>query len=259
MKAATAIGKTSVWVTERFNPITSSPAAPLKTRALLASFGPSLMPRAAMHQGMAAGMSVLAADLVASAVDASIRRLVPATAPLTVRLGARAAVAAAGLAVSRIPETDDESTAKASVRSAGRLVAAGVTGGMLHQTSIAARERYPAKSPVRPVIVGAAGLGAVLVYSGDLLKQRQSVIKRWTENDKPATLGASIGIALGVTTVGRGIGRGYLASRRGMSGYFGPAPTAALVGRLLNDAIWAGSAISFYSTVVGLIARSNKF
>ena len=258
MKAGAAIGKTAVWAANRFNPITSSPSAPLKTRALLASFGPSLMPRAAVHQGMAAGMSILAADLVVSAVDASIRRVAPNTAPLTVRLGARAAVAAAGLAVNRIPETDDEPTAKASIRSAGRLAAAGAIGGMIYQTSLAVRDRYPAKSPVRPVIVGAAGIGAVLVYSGDLLKYRQSVIKRWTDDDKPATLGASVGIGFGVAAAGRGIGRGYLASRRGMSGYFGPAPTAALTGRLLNDAIWAVGAMSFYSTVVGLIARTNE-
>jgi len=258
MKPGDAVAKTALWAANRFNPITNSPSAPLKTRALLASFGPSLMPRAAMHQGMAAGMSVMAADLVASAVDASIRRFVPGTAPFTVRLGARAAVAAAGLAVSRIPETDDEPTARASVRSAGRLAAAAAAGGMIYETTVAARGRFPAKSPMRPIIVGAAGLGAVLVYSGDLLKHRQSVIKRWTEDDKPATLGASIGIGLGVATVGRGIGKGYLASRRGMAEYFGPSPTTAQVGRLINNAIWVGGGISFYSTVVGLIARSNE-
>ena len=258
MKAGAAVGKTAVWAADRFNPITNSPSAPLKTRALLASFGPSLMPRAAMHQGMAAGLSVLAADLVVSAVDASIRRIAPNTAPLTVRLGARAAVAAAGLAVSRIPETDDEPTAKASVRSAGRLASAGAIGGMIYQTSIAAKERYPAKSPMRPIIVGAAGFAATMVYSKNLLAERQSVIKRWTKDDKPATLAASIGIGLGVATVSRGIGRGYLASRRGMSGYFGPDPTTALVGRTINNAIWAAGGYSFYSSVVALIARSNE-
>ena len=157
MKAGEAATKAAVWAAERFNPITNSPSAPLKTRAMFASFGPSLMPRAAMHQGMAGAMSVLAADLVVSAVDASIRRFVPGSAPLTVRLGARAALAAAGLAISRIPETDDEPTAKASVRSAGRLAASGAVGGMIYESSMAARERFPAKSPVRPVLVGGAG------------------------------------------------------------------------------------------------------
>ena len=131
MKAAEAATKTAAWAAERFNPITNSPSAPLKTQSMFASFAPSLMPRAAMHQGMAGARSVLAADVVATAVDASIRRVVPAAAPFSVRLGARAAVAAAGLAVSRIKETDDEPTAKASIRSAGRLAAAGAIGGMI--------------------------------------------------------------------------------------------------------------------------------
>ena len=258
MKAGAAIRKTAVWAVNRFNPVTSSPSAPLKTRALLASFGPSLMPRAAMHQGMAAGLSVLAADVVVSAVDASIRRVAPNTAPLAVRLGARAVVSAVGLAVGRIPEAEDEPTLKASIRSVGRLAAAGAVGGMIYQTSIAAKERFPAKSPMRSIIVGAAGIGTVLVYSGDLLKYRESVIEPWTKGDRPATLGASIGIGLGVATVGRGIGHGYLTSRRGMSEFFGPDPTTALVGRTINSAIWAAGSYGFYSSVVALIARSNE-
>ncbi|GAG43238.1 unnamed protein product, partial [marine sediment metagenome] len=174
-----------------------------------------------MHQGMAAGISVLAADLVVSAVDAGVRRVVPSSAPLGLRLGARVVVAAAGLAVSRIPESDDETTLRASVRTAGRLATAGGIGGMIYESSIAARDRFPAKSPLRPVIVSAAGFAAAMVYSNDLLAERQTVIKRWTKDDKPATLAASMGIGIGVATLGRGIGKGFLASRRGMAGYFG--------------------------------------
>ena len=115
-------------VTERFNPVLSGPSAPLKTRALFAAFGPSLMPRAAMHQGIAAGLSLLAGELVGRGVDAGIRRVVPDSSPFAIRMGARAVATGAGLALSRIPETDDEPTAKASVRAAGRLVAAGAAG-----------------------------------------------------------------------------------------------------------------------------------
>ena len=143
MKARPAVTKTAVWAAERFNPVTNSPSAPLKTRALFGSFRPSLMPRAAMHQGMAAGMSILAADLVMSAVDGTVRRFLPNSAPFAMRIGARAVVAAAGLAVSKIPETDDETTLKASVRSAGRLAAAGGVGGMIYETSIGAKEVSP--------------------------------------------------------------------------------------------------------------------
>jgi uncharacterized membrane protein len=258
MKARPAVTKTAVWAAERFNPVTNSPSAPLKTRALFGSFRPSLMPRAAMHQGMAAGMSILAADLVMSAVDGTVRRFLPNSAPFAMRIGARAVVTAAGLAVSKIPETDDETTLKASVRSAGRLAAAGGVGGMIYETSIGAKERFPAKSPVRPMIVSAAGFAAAMVYSKDLLAERQSVIKRWTTDDKPATLAASIGIGLAVATVGRGIGRGFLASRRGMAGYMGDDITRAQVGRTINAAAWAAGGISLYYAGVGYIARSNE-
>ena len=148
---STVVGVT-VTLTDRLNPITNSPSAPLKTNAFLGSFGPSLMPRATMHQGMAGALSVLAADLVVTAVDAAVRRIVPESSPATVRIGTRAALAAAGMAVSRIPETDDESTARASVRSAGRLVSAGAIGGIVYEAANEAKSRYPAKSVMRPII-----------------------------------------------------------------------------------------------------------
>jgi uncharacterized membrane protein len=207
---------------------------------------------------MAAGLSVLAADLVASAVDASIRRVVPNSAPIAMRIGTRAVVTAAGLAVSKIPETDDESTLKASVRSIGRLAAAGGIGGMIYQSSTGLKERFPAKSPVRPVVAGAAGVAAAMVYSKNLLSQRQSVIKRWTKDDKPATLAASIGIGFVVASSGRGIGRGFMASRRSMAGYFGSDFTRAQVGRTINSAMWATGAVLLYTAGVGFIARSNE-
>jgi uncharacterized membrane protein len=257
-----SIGKTAanvtVWAAARFNPLTNSPSAPLKTRALFGSFGPSLMPRATMHQGMAAGLSVLAADLVATAVDASIRRVVPNSAPIALRIGTRVAVAAMGLAVSKIPETDDETTLKASIRSAGRLAAAGGIGGVIYQSSTELEERFPAKSPVRPAIVGAAGFAAAMVYSRDLLAERQSVIKRWTKDDKPATLAASLGIGFVVASAGRGIGKGFLTSRRSMAVYFGDDFTRAQIGRTLNSAMWAIGGISLYYGGVGLIARKNE-
>ena len=243
---------------DRFNPIMNSPSAPLKTRALFGSFGPSLMPRAAMHQGMAAGISVLAADLVASAVDVGIRRVVPRSAPLGVQVGARAVVAAVGLAVSQIPETDDETTLKASIRSIGRLAAAGGIGGVIYESSTGIKDQFPPKSPLRPMVVGAAGFAAAMVYSKSLLAQRQSVIKRWTEDDKPATLAASIGIGLGVATVGRGIGRGFLASRRGMAGYMGDDAVRAQIGKTINTAAWVAGGISLYYAGVGYVARTNE-
>jgi uncharacterized membrane protein len=258
MTARIVAADVAVRVADRLNPITNSPSAPLKTRAVFASFAPSLMPRAAIHQGMAVGASVLAADLVVSAVDAGVRRVVPNSAPIGLRIGARAVVTAAGLAVSRIPETDDESTFKASIRSLGRLAAAGGVGGMIYQSSMGLKERFPASSPVRPLIVSAAGFAAAMVYSKDLLAERESVIKPWTKDDKPATLGASIAIGLGVASVGRGIGNGFLASRRNMASYMGDGVTRRQIGKTINTAVWAAGGISLYYAGVALIARKNE-
>ncbi len=258
MKAGDIAAAAVLRTANRLNPLTNSPSAPLKTEAWFGSLGPSLMPRAAMHQGMASGLSVLAADLVATAVDASIRRVVPNSAPFPIQIGARAVVAAAGFASSRIPETDDEPTAKASVRSIGQLAVAGSIGGMIYRSSIGLREWFPPTSPVRPVIVGAAGFAAVAVYGKSLLSQRQSVIKRWTEDDTPATLTKSLAIGMAVATVGRGIGKGFLASRRSMAGYMGDDFTHAQVGRTINAAVWTVGGVSLYYAGVGLLARSNE-
>lgn len=76
----------TVRTANRFNPVVGGPAAPLKTRALLASFAPSLMPRPSMNQGFAVGLSLLAAELVGPGVDGAIRRVLPGSAPFAVRI-----------------------------------------------------------------------------------------------------------------------------------------------------------------------------
>ena len=245
-------------IADRINPLTNSPSAPLKARALFSSFAPSLMPRASLHQGVAIGFSILAADLVMSAVDAGVRRMVPNSAPFALRIGARAALSVAGLAVSKIPETDDESTTKASARTLGRLALAGGIGGIVYQTSEEAKDRFPATSPVRPLIVGAAGFAASMVYSKDLLTERQSVIKPWTDTDKPASLVGSAGFGLVIIGLGKGIGKGYLASRRSMGSYFGDDFARAQIGRTINAGLWAIGSYGFYLGIVSLIARKNE-
>ena len=79
------------------NPVTSDPAAPLKSVSFLESFTPSLMPRSSVHQGIAAGTSVLIAELVGRATEGAIRKVVPNSAPFAYRFGARAVATATGL------------------------------------------------------------------------------------------------------------------------------------------------------------------
>ncbi len=64
------------------NPLASSPSAPLETQALVDAFGPSLMPRATMHQGMASGLAVLSAGAVNAPLHWVATQLAPPDSPL---------------------------------------------------------------------------------------------------------------------------------------------------------------------------------
>ncbi len=55
--ASDVIQRIARWI----NPVIGSPAGPLETTVFVDSFGPSLMPRTSVHQGVATGLSVLAA------------------------------------------------------------------------------------------------------------------------------------------------------------------------------------------------------
>jgi hypothetical protein len=167
-------------------------------------------------------------------------------------------VAAAGLALSRIPETDDETTARASLRTAGRVAAAGAIGGAIHETGMQLRERWPSKSGIQPVITGAASFAGAMYYSKQLLTERETVIKRWTVDDKPANLASSVAIGMAVASAGRGLGQGFMASRRGFVGFFGEDTAHASIGRAANAAVWAAGGVGLYYTVVSLIARKNE-
>ncbi|MCL1600153.1 MAG: alpha/beta-hydrolase family protein [Actinomycetia bacterium] len=245
-------------VTDRFNPLLGGPAGPLKTRAIFASYAPSLMPRPSINQGFATAFSVLAAELVGLGVNGAINRAVPRSSPYFVRVGARAVVTAAGLAISRIPEADDETTTKASVRSAGRLLAVGAVGGAINESVLELQKKLPPKSNVRPIILGAAAIAGALYHSKELIAQREAVIKPWTEDEKRAALGPSLAIGFGVTMLGNGIGRSFVASRSGFIWFFGDDPAHATVAKVVNATIWAAGSYALYLSGVSFIARKNE-
>lgn len=240
------------------NPITSDPSAPLRTVSFIDAFGPSLMPRSSMHQGIAAGLAVLAADVVGTTTDVIVRKFVPESAPFPVRFGARAVLTGVGFGLTKIPQTPDERTALSSARTAGRLAMAGGVGGMVYEASTALRNRFPAAGVVRPLVVGAGGFAGALLYSERLLERRQSIIQRWSDDDKPASLPTSLAIGFGVATAGRLVGRGFMLSRGAWGSYFEGDPIRRQFGRTVNAAIWAGGAAALYSGGVGYIARANE-
>lgn len=242
-------------VANRLNPITSGPAAPLQVGAALDSFGPSLMPRSSLHQGIAGGLAVLAARMVGVAVDALARRVAPDSSPLAWRIGARAAIAGGGAVLGRIAETEDESTAMASLRSTGRLLNVAAVGGIIHEAAIDVSQKID--TPIVPIATGLGGFAYAMTRWSKELETREGVVAKWTDKDKPANIFASVGIAIAVANGGRALGRGFVSSRRSMVGYMGQGVGHSAIGRSLNLALWAGGATVIYRGLVSRLARNN--
>lgn len=245
----------AIRVADYLNPVTNGPSAPMKASALLDAYGPSLMPRSSVHQGLAAGLSLLAAESVGRAVDSVARKAAPNTSPLAWRVGARAVLAAGGAALGRLEESDDESTQKASIRTAGKLVSLGAIGGIVYEVGKDLEDKSP--TPIVPIITGVGGFALVAVRLAKELETRRGVIQRWTEDDKPATLAASLAIGVGVATLGRFAARGYASSRDSISNYVGDTPGHAIIGRTINAAMWGAGAIAAYGAVVGRLSKHN--
>ncbi|MGD2061081.1 MAG: alpha/beta-hydrolase family protein [Acidimicrobiia bacterium] len=249
------VARTAIAVAARVNPITGGPAAPLKASALLDSFGPSLMPRKSLHQGIASGLAVLAAGVVGSSIDGVARRVAPTSSPLAWRLGSRAALAGIGAVISNISESEEEPTSRAGLRSVGRLVEVASVGGMVNEIGRDLESKLD--WPLLPVATGFGGFGFVAFRMGKELETRQGLIQRWTEDDKPASLAGSFGIGLAVSTMGRVLGGGFIRSRQSLSDYMGDDGGPRVVGRTLNLAMWGAGAATLYGAVVSRLSQHN--
>lgn len=243
-------------VANRVNPITSGPEAPLVTGAALDSFGPSLMPRSSLHQGIAGGLAVISARAIGLAIDGVARRVAPDSSPLAWRIGARAVIAAGGAALGRIADSDDESTGKASIRSAGKLINVGAVGGIIYEAATDVSKKID--TPIVPIVTGLGGFGYAMTRWSRELDTRQGVVGKWTADDKPANVFASVGIAVGVANVGRAMGRGFASSRSSLVGYMGGGAGHSVIGRSMNLALWGAGAVVLYRGLVSRMARTNS-
>jgi len=239
----------------RLNPITSGPSAPLQTGAALDSFGPSLMPRSSLHQGIAGGLAVLSARVVGLGVDLLAQKVAPKSSPLAWRVGARAVIAGGGAALSRLAESDDEPTGRAAVRSAGRLLNVAAVGGIIHEAALELGGKV--ETPIVPIVTGIGGFGYAATRWSREMQTREGVVAKWTEDDKPANIFASIGIAAAVINGGRALGRGFNSSRRSLVGYMGEGAGHSAIGRSFNVALWGIGAITLYRGLVARLARNN--
>jgi uncharacterized membrane protein len=111
--------------------------------------------------------------------------------------------------------------------------------------------------PLLPMVTGLGGFGFVATRLAKELETRQGVIQRWTEDDTPASLPASVVIALAVGIGGQLIGKGYLTSRDSLVGYMGGEGGPKLIGRIINAGMWAAGAAALYGAVVGRLAQQN--
>jgi uncharacterized membrane protein len=241
---------------KRLNPVTGGPAAPLQTVAALDSFGPSLMPRSSLHQGIAGGLAVLSARAIGNGIDLIAKKLAPETSPLAWRIGARAAIAAGGAALSRMAESDSESTAKASLRTAGRLAEAGAIGGIIYEAATDVSQKVD--SQIVPIVTGLGGFGYAMTRWSKELEMGQGVVARWTAEDKPANIFTSIAIAAGVANAGRAMALGFASSRRSLVGYMGEGAGHSVIGRAMNLTLWGAGAVVLYRGVVARLARTNS-
>jgi uncharacterized membrane protein len=238
-----------------FNPVTSGPAAPLAAGAAVDAFGPSLMPRKSAHQGAAAALAILAARGVGSTVDVAARSIAPEESPLSWKLAVRGMIAAAGSAVSNLAEEPDESTSRASLRTAGRLAMVGAIGGIIHEVGKDISSKT--STPIVPIVTGLGGFAYVASRFSRELDTRNAVVARWTEEDKPADLPQSIAYGFAISSLGRLAAAGFRTSQSSLVNYMGDAPGLRMIGYGTNLVMWGSGAVAGYLALVSRLAGLN--
>ncbi|MFP4553194.1 MAG: alpha/beta-hydrolase family protein [Actinomycetota bacterium] len=250
------IARAGIRLAATVNPVTGGPAAPLRASALLDSFGPSLMPRKSLHQGVASGLALLTADLVGYGVDAVARRVAPADSPLVWRIGSRAAIAGVATVLAGLDETDEEPTSRATLRSSGRLAAVGALGGIINEAGRDLERR--SGWSLLPVVTGLGGFSFLVVRLARELETRLGLIERLSEDDEPASLPASLSIALGLGLAGRMVARGFLTSQQSLVTYLGGDGGRRIIAKTLNTGLWSAGAIASYLALVDRLSRDNS-
>jgi uncharacterized membrane protein len=239
------------------NPVGGNPSATVEAFAALESFGPSLMPRSSMHQGVVTGLAILGARFAGRVNQRMLEEVVPADPSLSRRLAMRGAMGAAATALSVLPEHPQESTPRASLRAAGWWLRAAAVGGAVFDLGDYLRRRFPTQRAIRPVAVTATASAGVAIWLGSRMVARQRAID---PGPLPArnTLPAAVASASLVVAVGTGIGRAFLSTRRGLERFLGPGRIRHTIARTVNAAAWAVSGTAAYLGGVSLLGRSNE-
>ena len=238
------------------NPLTGSPASPLETTVFLDSFGPSLMPRTSVHQGLASGLSILAARGVTKVAEIPFNAVVPPDAGLAAHLTGRAVMGVAGVALSELPEKDGETMWTTTARTSGRIVRAAALGGAIYDLGIAVRRRYGSDSALQPLVLTGSMLAGVLFWAQRRRKVREEEVGKWPIPQE-VTIPTAVGTAFVVSGVGRAVGWGFKESRSAWIRFLGPGWSKNVMGRVINAGIWGGAAVAAYNAFVGKLTKSN--
>jgi hypothetical protein len=181
---------------------------------------------------------------------------VPADAPLPRKLLAWAAVGGAGAALAAVPERHRGKIWAASLQSTGLLLRDGAAGGAVHDLGRWLQDRYPDQRGVRPLTGGAVHTAGLLYRTGRRLPPRARAGDR--RPPEPVDVAETLATAYVVTTVGMGLARGFVRSRRALESYLGPGPSKRALARLVNAGLWAGASAATYSAGVAYVGRANQ-
>ena len=245
--------RTADWV----NPLLGSPAAPFEAVAGVGAFGPTLMPRSSVHQGLAVGAATLGARALTTGVHMGTRAILPSSAGLPLKLTARGVVGGVGVGLASLSIEPDEKLWRAGARSTGQILAAAAVSGAVYDaaSSLAGATRHGAK--IRPLIGSAAIAGAVGVWAARSLQHRKSVMGRWPK-EQPNELPKAIAIGYGVYGAGIALGKAYIGSRKAIVNYLGPGKSKRVIGGVANAALWTAGVVTAYNAGVGYVGRSNE-
>ncbi|MGI9601608.1 MAG: alpha/beta-hydrolase family protein [Acidimicrobiales bacterium] len=243
------------WVVDRFDWI-GGPTFPLETAAFLDSFLPSLMPRASIHQGLAAGINVLTARAAGATVEAANTLALAPDAGFGPRVAVRGVEAAIGHALASLPEYDDETLWRSGARTGGDVLRAASIGGLVYDGVNRAR-MATGQSQLRVVAANAAVPHGASSLASRRLAVLKREIRRWPVAQE-ATVPAAYGMAAGVMVAGTGVGRLYRLSGSALSRYFGPGLSKSVLARTTNAGLWAAGVTALYNGFIGYLGRANE-
>jgi hypothetical protein len=207
----------------------------------LDAFLPSVMPRATVHQGLAAGINVLSGRVASGLFELSTAVVLPAGAALPTRIFARGVGVAAGLALEGVPINRTGSqpdTGKDAARVAGTYIRLAAICGALYDVATASKKRLSGHRPVDPIVLSGLATLGVAYWTPKRLARRKEAIERWPI-PQYSTLVGSIGVSVAVHGAASLSAGGYALSRNALIRYLGPGWSKGVLARAGNVGIWA--------------------